>query len=641
MPTPGTFTLHSRAVPDLPAGSYVVHAEQTISAPGASVESLDAHLEVTAPRFSLPPDQVLSTFPPNQAEGAFSSRLPQIVLKRRTLPWERTLDGKTGPGALPREIPWLALVVLADAECEFRTGRPIAECVTPGVVLGGRNDTTVANAIVVTAEVVRQVFPNKAELPLLAHVRNVDLSDTELALGDDDGWLAVLFSNRLPQPGMRYRACLISLEGQYGALPDAAPVEAVTAVAFTRKAVYPAAALAVDTLSYKYGSLVDRSGGNVAFVAGAGEMQRGPAVSSGRSSTLADAWSTSASGTSEKVLALHPVVSTSHLVGGMHTVDMSLVDPGAPQFIFPVLAHWQFTCSGARDFQSLMQHLDVGMLGTLPPPPPPTPPGGKPPAPPTPEPEVTDTGHVALQHMSRAGEPETVWYRGPLVPRPTTREQPDAQGVLPLLHSSDQALRIGPDGRENLSLAAAFEIGRLLALAEPSVVAALLNWRKQGFEQARQTALLNAEPLLATFGTADVMAGFAARAGLQQLVGLGAQDAARLGPVVPPVDPGRSITGIDNVDLPNLLSTGLGVPLNIVQDVINPGATRPGSLSAPVGGQVTNLDQLAGNADQELAPLRNAALGTAANIAGNALGHAPGAGAGQDPLDLLIGGSHP
>ena len=33
----------------------------------------------------MPTDQILSTFPPANAEGAFGDRLPQIVLKRRTL----------------------------------------------------------------------------------------------------------------------------------------------------------------------------------------------------------------------------------------------------------------------------------------------------------------------------------------------------------------------------------------------------------------------------------------------------------------------------------------------------------------------------------------------------------------------------
>ena len=57
-----------------------------------------------------------------------------------------------------------------------------------------------------TQTVVNGVFPRKEDLELLAHVREVDLSDSELADGDDDGFLAVVIANRLPQPGSDDRA---------------------------------------------------------------------------------------------------------------------------------------------------------------------------------------------------------------------------------------------------------------------------------------------------------------------------------------------------------------------------------------------------------------------------------------------------
>jgi hypothetical protein len=618
MPNPGTFTLHSNAVPPLPAGGYVAHLRQTITAPGASPEQVDSHFEVTAPRFALTPDQILSTFPPNQAEGAFSSRLPHIVLKRRTLPWERELDGKNARSALPREIPWLALVVLADAECEFRTAKPVAECVTPGVVLEGRNDVVVGNAIVVTDRVVSQVFPSKLELGLLAHVRNVDLSDTELALGDDDGWLAVVMANRLPQPGVRYRACLISIEGQYGVLPDAVVPEDRDAMMFAAKTVYENEARGVDTLSYTHGARVGA-----------------------RSLTTADGWSskkvvagTSSTGASQPS---EPTLRTGAIVGVMHTVDMAIIDPVATLYTFPVLAHWQFTCTGAGDFQSLIQNLDVGMTGTLPRELPPVQAGEKPHPPPTRDPPVVvDTGHIALQHVSRNGDPATVWYRGPLVPRPTRRDERDAQGRLPLLHASDQARRVGPDGRENLSLAAAFEIGRLLALAEPGVVAALLNWRKEMLEQDRRAELLDAEPSLGKLGIGDFMGGYARRAGHEQIVRLGTDQAKRLGRVRPRVDEGRPIAEIDNADLTQLLATGFGVSADVVRELIQPGVVRTELPEARVAKQVRNLDRLVSTAGKEFASLRRAAESEVTAIVADAL-EARAAPVGRgDALDKLL-----
>jgi hypothetical protein len=48
---------------------------------------------------------------------------------------------------------------------------------------------------------------------------------------------------------------------------------------------------------------------------------------------------------------------------------------------------------------------------------------------------------------------------------------------------------VSPDGREDLSYAAGFEIGQLLALSQPSVVAALNQWRRQHFAAATTAAL--------------------------------------------------------------------------------------------------------------------------------------------------------
>lgn len=653
MVAPGQFVLHSHVVPDLPAGTYTVHVQQDISAPLATPETLDSHLEVTAPRFALPADQLLSTFPPNQGQGSFSTRLPQVVLKRRTLPWEREVQlGEN----LPRETPWLALVVLADAECQFQGGVPVAQCVTAGVTLPGPSDTAVGDCIVVTQDVVDQVFPTKGELPLLAHVRQVDMYDTELNMGDDDGWLAVVLSSRLPQPGVRYRACLISLEGQYDLLPDTAAADE----GFSSVYVYPQA---VANRSYLVasGGLLDGAVGTAAGALpasvlsaanrpGAAQPGSGPpgapqssAAQPGidpaatrlpdatravaRSVTVSDAWSAPGGARGIAMAQASPVSTTFGAIGGMHSVNMGLIAPEAVQYTFPVLASWQFTCVGAGDFRSLLLGLDVGMLGTPPPTPPPPEPGEKPPPPARPGPEVLDTGHIALAHTSREGEPDTVWYRGPVVPRPMDREQPGPDGVLPLLHSSDQARRVGPDGRENLALAAAFEIGRLLALADPSVVAALLAWRKDGFDEARRNVLISLEPMLSLLGMTDIGSGFGARAGGTVVAALGASGAARLGPVRPLIDPGRPITGIDGVDTVALLATGLSMPAATVSQLLGPVTART-AVQVPIAAQTTSLDALAAAAHTELAGLRAASFGAAAAITSDVLATTAGPGTG-------------
>ncbi|MBK8729536.1 MAG: hypothetical protein IPM00_09185 [Tetrasphaera sp.] len=154
-------------------------------------------------------------------------RLPQVVIKRRTLPWERQADPAN------ENTPWLALVVFAEGEAELRTGIPAAECITSDRRLSGVVDVEKASALEIRESVIAKIMPTRKDVPLLAHAREVDINDTELMMGDDDGFLAVVIANRLPLAGVGpdgtetpiiYHACLISLENQFDRLiPESPP----------------------------------------------------------------------------------------------------------------------------------------------------------------------------------------------------------------------------------------------------------------------------------------------------------------------------------------------------------------------------------------------------------------------------------
>jgi len=70
LPPPGTFRLYPFAEPPLPAGRYTLTGDIT-GLPGP-VETMSATVDVVAPRYALPPDQILSTFPPAGARGSFT-----------------------------------------------------------------------------------------------------------------------------------------------------------------------------------------------------------------------------------------------------------------------------------------------------------------------------------------------------------------------------------------------------------------------------------------------------------------------------------------------------------------------------------------------------------------------------------------
>jgi hypothetical protein len=90
-----------------------------------------------------------------------------------------------------------------------------------------------------------------------------------------------------------------------------------------------------------------------------------------------------------------------------------------------------------------------------------------------------DSGHVPLGHQTRDGESAIAWYRGPLVPAGVARDTTTGP-----YHTADQARRIDPlTGLENLGYAAAFEIGRLLALSDPHFALQLFRWRRGGHDR--------------------------------------------------------------------------------------------------------------------------------------------------------------
>jgi hypothetical protein len=515
----GKFLLYSYITPALKADDYRFDVSQAMTAKkgtnslGATdlpIDSLQTHVRVTAPRYQLPPDQVLSTFPPAGSEGAYGSRLPQVVIKRRTLPWERGLtvpDGHGGETAVDERTPWLALVLIAEGEAEIRLNQNVDKCVTAGVVLDGEKDVAKGNCLVIRQSVLEKVLPSRKDVPLLAHAREVDIHDTELMMGDDDGFLAVVISNRLPVAGVdadgnevpvKYLACLINLEGQFQQLIPQAPPPIEVREVFDRaparyvqpgvydhvaggglvehwgqQAVNPAAVLGqVGQISQAISFAAGPLGDPPAEPLGAPEAQvMGHALSSIASIGPEVSARTSTAG---YAVSANPDVYTL-MANDFLQSNFLFIEP---EYTFPVLLHWSFVSTGETTFESLMRGLDSGLHGSVPEHA--KAPEGRPPL------EVVETGHVGLDHRTRRGDSVRTWYRGPLLAHPSSGER------LPIAHASDQLRAVIGDGREDISLAAAFEVGRLLALSRPAMVAALMRWRQQQYQTARAGSIWEA-----------------------------------------------------------------------------------------------------------------------------------------------------
>src|SRR5262249_36774402 len=130
----------------------------------------------------------------------------------------------------PAGVPWLALMLFVDdparREVTVLPDPVPLSSVVPGAILAqlalGGTDPAV-RAIEVDAPLLCQLAPTKDEARLLSHLRQVNVDDRELAAGDSDGWFAVVQANRLPTPGMRHRACLVSLEQRSDVIFPAPP----------------------------------------------------------------------------------------------------------------------------------------------------------------------------------------------------------------------------------------------------------------------------------------------------------------------------------------------------------------------------------------------------------------------------------
>jgi hypothetical protein len=647
MVAPGFFVVHDAVRPPLTDGDYQLYVSQTLSVGQSNVDPAVRSFRIVGPRYALPPDQVLSVFPPSNATGAFADRLPQIVLRRRTLPYERTMK----PDDPAPAAPWLALVVLADGEGQLLTNQPLDSALPEQ----DDKDAQVRDVLRVSERVVQAVFPTIEDLPWLTHVREVDISDTELALGDDDGWLAVVIANRLPVPGppdtdggppaaRHYTAFLVSLEGHESDLPTVEKLDQPQ-LGFTTSHVYSDAEIAGAVARARQAQQAPLQSSIAAAVApevdaleAAGGLGAASASLTGRTlaaaqpTRLADAWSTSpaagnfaaASGAASSI-GVNGSTGAAALKG--LSIDPAWYDRLARTVDFTVLTSWSFTSQPEGDFAWLMQHLDVGLLGT----PPKPPPSGPTPPPPDPRPplRVLDTGHITLVATSRRGETGTAWYRGPFTPRAILRPSPsDPNGVL--AHAADQLRQVGPDGLENDSLAIAFEIGRMLAASQPGVVAALLDWRRAGYAPARLGAILtNGTTVLHQLLSAELAQArpvFSAGVVAGVLSDLGTSNAAQLGPVRPLLAT-APVPGIGE-KLSDVVAQGFGLDAAQVAAVLGRGspaaaAGLPATITQPAGPQ--DLSDLTaaeftgarlGLRSQVLAILGSAKLAPAAEGAG-------------------------
>jgi len=517
------------------------------------------YFNVEGPRFRIDQSLVAAVFPPRNGHGGFNESLPHIAIARRTLPWERALDPENllwkNPSAIPSwnaDVPWMALLLFEETECTIKQNVAIADALPHNVVQrlappqGAQVDTVSANMSLVSS-----ILPSLEELVLLTHVRQVNVEDKELNIAGSDGWFSVVMSNRVPEEGKKYVACLVSLEERSDLLSTTPPAMAGNPILNVSDQPIP------------------------------NQLRTRAAIASGSRLPVSDLPVTGAVASSD--LLVSKVGSAVNKFGDITVVG----DPGLIIFnlqtTFILLHSWKFECTTAGTFRELMQGLDVKMFGN---------PNVQD------KPQLTDTGHLKMKVADRAGETEVAFYRGPLVPFQLTRDP------LGPYHSADQCRRGSVEtGGEDISYAAAFECGRLLAAADGRLAQELMRWRREAYKvSARTDALSLVAKNIELVRAADVHQPFTpvlAASAVQSLVN-------PIGPVADPYEIGiaQQAVGMNPVNLQRawkLSSTEEatailgGDPGTLGAQVTAPAQTaRPNTTIDAVAADTASLDRLSG-----------------------------------------------
>ena len=234
---PGQVQLFDNAEPTLHAGVYTVTATSAIadSSGHASFQPFAQPtqvFEVMGPHYTIDPTTVHSRFPPVDGSDDYGEFLPQIVFAARMLPWRRVIGDPASADA-----PWLALLLFNPSEAVKPPGADrhyavtglVQDFLTPPAGYAVPDDppdpakpaaTTACRYFDLPMDLFRRIAPKAAELPYLAHWRNVDTASGGVDGDTENGTFSAVIGNRLPSATELNIVHLVSLVGFAARLPD-------------------------------------------------------------------------------------------------------------------------------------------------------------------------------------------------------------------------------------------------------------------------------------------------------------------------------------------------------------------------------------------------------------------------------------
>lgn len=443
-------------LPPLTAGSYSITVTQHLqnSDPSATADAAfdeafvnTRHFAVRGERFSLDDNELVSRFPPADNQGEYQNVLPHVIFKRRTLPWERSPELKADSAS------WLALLLF-----------------------------------------------EVDEAPTLQSVQAGDLQRQPFSRSADDAKAGTLSTSTLPATTACY-ADGYALLGEGGQAPafelavgenwwDTCQVIDVPADLFG--AIAPTLA-ELDWLAHARSVVLTSSqsqddaeqAGSFSVVVG----NRLPAPNR------------------KCVVHLVSLEGLAHYLpgdDGETAAPLTLAAGGnALNLRLVSLANWSFTSLDPQEtFSGYLEGVDCAPL--------------KLPVPDNASGSAGQTvsaalamGYTAMNHQTRLGDTTVSWYRGPLLPFTSSPVivPPPADTTLVV---ADQAVRFDPaTGLMDVTYAAAWQIGRGLALQNSLFASTLYAWKRS---EARKLAQDSETRSLSLRLQASVSAGSALRA---------------------------------------------------------------------------------------------------------------------------------
>src|SRR6185295_8911307 len=113
----GDIRFYDNYVPTLGVGDYLINVSQRLNpVTSPAIDECWAASQpfsVQGPRYTLPPDELFSVFPPDNSQGIYDQFLPHVVLSQRELPWERNVFEDADPAT---QTPWMALLLFVEGE---------------------------------------------------------------------------------------------------------------------------------------------------------------------------------------------------------------------------------------------------------------------------------------------------------------------------------------------------------------------------------------------------------------------------------------------------------------------------------------------------------------------------------------------